>query len=199
MERPLDRAALDLAMESLGIRLDENEAEPVAIVVCGGSALILTGMIPRATKDVDIVALIRAGHLASPVPLPDELLRASKEVADDLDLHDNWLNNGPSRGEGGLFQMGLPAGFVERLTSITYGERLTVQFIDRVDHIYFKLYASVDRGGYHIEDLRALDPTLNELEAAARWCMTHDVSDGFKMVLKRLLKELGYEAVADKL
>ena len=199
MERALDREALDLAMKSLAIRLDENGAEPVAIVVCGGSALILTGMIPRTTKDVDIVALIRSGHLASPAPLPDELLQAAKEVADDLGLDDNWLNNGPSRGEGGLFQMGLPAGFAERLTSITYGERLTVHFIHRVDHIYFKLYASVDRGGYHIEDLRALDPTSEELEAAARWCMTHDVSAGFRMVLRRLMKELGYEDVADRL
>ena len=94
--------------------------------------------------------------------------------------------------------MGLPAGFGERLTSVTYGERLTVHFIDRPDHIHFKLYASVDRGGYHIEDLRALDPTSEELEAAARWCMTHDVSDGFRMVLKRLLRELGYEDTAER-
>lgn len=199
MERSLDRAALDLAMKSLAIRLSENHSEPVEIVVCGGSALILTGMIPRTTKDVDIIALMRAGHLASPAPLPDELLRAAKEVAADLGLDDNWLNNGPSRGEGGLFQMGLPAGFAARLTSSTYDERLTVHYIHRVDHIYFKLYASVDRGGYHIEDLRALDPTSEELEAAARWCMTHDVSAGFRMVLKRLLRELGYEAVADRL
>lgn len=198
MERPLDRAALDLAMKSLAIRLVENDAEPVEIVVCGGSALILTGMIPRTTKDVDVVALMIAGHLASPAPLPDELLQATEEVAEDLGLADNWLNNGPSRGEGGLFQMGLPAGFTERLTSVTYGERLTVHFIDRLDHIHFKLYASVDRGGYHIEDLRALGPTSGELEAAARWCMTHDGSDGFRMVLKQLLKELGYEDVSDR-
>jgi hypothetical protein len=198
MVRELDRAALDLAMKSLAIRLDENQSEPTEIVVCGGSALILTGMIPRTTKDVDVVALIKAGHLVSPAPLPDALLQGAKEVAEDLGLDHNWLNNGPSRGEGGLFQMGLPAGFAERLTSVTYGERLVVHFIDRLDHIYFKLYASVDRGGYHIEDLRALDPTSEELAAAARWCMTHDVSDGFKMVLKRLLEELGYEDVAER-
>ena len=199
MQHELDRTALDLAMKALAIRLEENQSEPVEIVVCGGSALILTGMIPRTTKDVDVVALIRAGHLASPAPLPNDLLRAAKEVAEDLGLDDNWLNNGPSRGEGGLFQMGLPAGFSERLTSVIYGERLTVRFIDRLDHIHFKLYASADRGGYHIEDLRALDPTPEELDAAARWCMTHDVSDGFRMVLKRLLKDLGYEDVADRI
>jgi hypothetical protein len=198
MWETLDRTQLDLAMRSLAIRLAENQSDSVEIVVCGGSALILTGMIPRTTKDVDVVALMRAGHLASPSPLPDELLQAAREVADDLDLEDNWLNNGPSRGEGGLFQMGLPAGFAERLTSVVYGERLTVHFIDRLDHIHFKLYASADRGGYHIEDLHALSPRPEELEAAARWCMTHDVSEGFRMVLKQLLTELGYEDVADR-
>lgn len=199
MQNSLDRTALDLAMKSLAIRLSENNAEKIEIVVCGGSALVLTGLVPRTTKDVDIVALIRAGRLVSPVPLPDALIQAASEVAEDLAIDSNWLNNGPSSGEGGLFQMGLPRGFAERLTSEAYGECLIVHFIDRFDQIHFKLYASVDRGGYHIEDLRALAPTPEELESACRWCMTHDVSGGFRMVLLSLLKELGYADVANRL
>ena len=199
MTKPLDRTTLDLAMRSLAIRLEENDADRVEIVVCGGSALILTGMVPRTTKDVDIVALIRSGALISPAPLPPALCQAAQEVAEDLALDLNWLNNGPSSGEGGLFQMGLPDGFLGRLTSEPHGDHLLVHFVGRLDQIYFKLYASVDRGGYHIEDLRSLEPTSDELEGACRWCMTHDVSDGFLMVLKRMLKELGYEDVADKL
>lgn len=128
MKRSMDKAALDIAMKSLAIRLAENQSAPVEIVVCGGSALILTGMIRRTTQDVDVVALIRSGHLASPAPLPDELVRAAAEVAEDLALERNWLNNGPSRGEGGLFQMGLPDGFAERLTPVIYGDRLKVHF-----------------------------------------------------------------------
>lgn len=197
MSRDLDKGGLDLALKSLAVRLDENRSKPFEIVVCGGSALILTGLIPRTTKDVDIVAMIRESHLASPAPLPNSLRQAAKEVAEDLGLDPTWLNNGPSRDEGGLFQMGLPAGFAKRLTSVTFGARLTVHFIDRLDHIHFKLYASVDRGGYHIEDLLALEPTSGELDAAARWCMTHDVSDGFRRILKKLLTELGYEDVAE--
>jgi hypothetical protein len=171
----------------------------VEIVVCGGSALILTGLVPRTTTDVDIVALLKSGVLRSPHPLPPDLARAAVEVAEDLALDPTWLNNGPSRGEGGLFQMGLPDGFVSRLTLQSYGECLRVHFIDRVDQIHFKLYASVDRGGYHIEDLRALTPTTTELEAAGRWCMTHDVSAGFRLGLTRLLRDLGYEEAADRL
>ncbi len=116
-----------------------------------------------------------------------------------MDLPATWLNNGPSRGEGGLFQMGLPAGLAERLQSQRYGAYLTVHFINRVDQIHFKLYAAADRGGYHIEDLNALDPAPDEIEAAARWAMTHDVSEGFVMVLKGLLRSLGYAESADKL
>ncbi len=95
--------------------------------------------------------------------------------------------------------MGLPAGLAERLQFQRYGAHLTVHFIGRVDQIHFKLYAAADRGGYHIEDLRALDPTPDEIETAARWAMTHDVSEGFVMVLKDLLRSLGYAESADRL
>ena len=78
------------------------DAAPVEFVICGGSALILTGMIPRTTKGVDVVAMIRGGVLYSPDPLPEELQKASAEVAEDLGLSKNWLNNGPSKGDGGL-------------------------------------------------------------------------------------------------
>lgn len=199
MNRQLDSTALDLALRSLDIRLADNRAEPVEIVVCGGSALILTGMVPRTTRDVDVVALIRAGKLLSPDPFPEGLQKASFEVAEDLGISRDRLNNEPSKGEGGLFQMGFPTGFTERLRSKRYGDHLNVHFIARADQIPFKLYAAADRGGYHVEDLRALAPSPDELEAAARWAMTHDVSKGFATVLKRLLRSLGYESVTDRL
>lgn len=196
---PLDRKAVELAFRSLAVRLDENRAEPIELVVCGGSALIMTGLITRTTRDVDIVALIREGILCAPEPLPQPLLLAVREVAEDLNLPANWLNNGPSRDEGGLFQMGLPKGFADRLKRKSYSRRLAVHFIDRIDQIHFKLFAAVDRGGYHLNDLHALKPTPDEVEAAARWTMTHDVSDGFATVLQQLLRSIGYANVADQL
>lgn len=199
MDKNLDNLTLNLAFESLAIRLTENQTPPVEIVVCGGSALIALGLVVRTTKDVDVVALMRDGMLCSPAPLPESLLQAATEVAEDLGLDNNWLNNGPSQDEGGLFQMGLPEGFAARLRSTRYGSTLKVHFADRVDQIHFKLYASVDRGGYHIEDLCTLSPSSDELEAAARWAMSHDVSDGFAMVLKGLLEKLGHEDVAARL
>jgi hypothetical protein len=194
-----DRGALELALRSLAIRLDQDRAAPVEVVVCGGSALLLAGLVARTTRDVDVVALIRDGLLCSPAPLPDDLQRAVGEVAEDLGLAGDWLNNGPSRDEGGLFQMGLPAGFAGRLRRIEYGARLAVYVIDRLDQIHFKLYAAADRGGYHIADLQALGPSTDELVAAARWAMTHDVSEGFAAVLRKLLGSIGYADAADRL
>ena len=198
MPNPLDNEKLDQALALLAGRLDLAQTEPLRLVVCGGSALIATGLRRRTTRDMDIVALLNAAHEpVSPDPLPDFLLTAAEQVARDLGLFEGWINNSPSRGEGGLFQMGLPEGFVGRLTKKTYGLRLEIYFVGRLDQIHFKLYAAADqRDGTHLNDLKALHPAGAEVEAAARWAMTHDVSEGFKMVLKELLTELGYEDVA---
>jgi hypothetical protein len=201
MAIPINQASLDKALNLLSGRLDLSQTEPVRLVICGGAALIATNLRQRTTRDMDVVALMSATHeLVSPDPLPDYLLKAADQVARDLGLFEGWLNNGPSRGEGGLFQMGLPQDFISRLTERKYGPRLTVYFVGRLDQVHFKLYAAADqRDGTHLNDLKALHPTAAELEAAARWTMTHDVSEGFKMILKDLLAQLGHESVAERI
>ncbi len=194
-----DASGLVRALETLSMRLRSNSAEPGEIVVCGGSALILTGVVPRTTADVDVVALVSRDRLSSPDPLPESLARAAHEAAEDLGLSPDWLNNGPSRGQGGLFQMGLPDGIHERWTTRTFGSHLTVHFIGRIDQIHFKLYAAADRGGYHIDDLLAFQPTDDELVCAARWAMTHDVSETFQSIVTRLLRSIGHDGAADRL
>lgn len=191
---------LESALTLLAARLELADASPVRIVVCGGSALIAEGLILRVTRDVGVVALMDSGgRLVSPAPLPGSLLQAAKEVARDLGLEENWLNNGPSRDEGGLFQLGLPEGIDHRLNARVYGSRLTVYFIRRFDQIHFKLYAAADRrDGIHLDDLLLLEPTSAELESAAHWAMTHDVSPGFRMILKDLLRQIGHETVANR-
>lgn len=198
--KPFAQQQLDIVFELLDGRLARYMAPPARLVVCGGAALIAVGLLRRTTTDVDIVALIdEQDKLTAPAPMPDALQRAAEEVAAALDLPKDWLNNAPSRDAGGLFQMGLPAGLRERLHRRKYGSHLTVYFIGRIDQIHFKLYAAVDRGGYHISDLQALRPSEREMEDAARWTLTHDVSEGFHMLLKQLLNDLGYGNVAESL
>jgi hypothetical protein len=124
----------------------------------------------------------------------------ASQVAEDLDLAETWLNNGPSREPGGLYQVGLPEGIGGRLTRRDFGERLTVYYVSRVDQIYFKVFASVDSGpGRHVDDLMELKPSPDEMEKAAIWAMTHDRSVGFRMVLVSMLRQMGFKDVAERI
>lgn len=185
------RAALQMLDEQLQLK----QCPQTELVVCGGSALIAARLVSRTTQDVDVVALMSGGHLVSAEPLPDYLLSSVSRVAAIMQLPDDWLNNGPAS----QFRLGLPPGFGERLQKLQVGPRLTVYFIGRLDQVYFKTFASADRGGYHISDLKALAPTDDELQAAAEWCMEQDVSEGFRYILKEMLRESGWENVSNRI
>jgi hypothetical protein len=189
------------ALRLLDGRLKMNQSSSFSLVVCGGTALNAMHLIQRTTKDVDIVALMDSNNqLVDPAPLPEELLVAAKEVADTLNLPQDWLNNGPSSGDGGLFRLGLPDGFKERLVKNYQGEKLTVYFASRLDQIHFKLYAAIDQlGSYHASDLKQLSPSDEELLEAIRWATTHDPSEGFQAAIKLFLQEFGYERLVDKI
>ena len=143
----------------------------------------------RATS---IVALLPGRALRAP-STPSELVAARDRVARDFELPEDWLNAAPAD----LLDFGLPEGFVDRLERRDYGEALTVHLASRFDQIHFKLYAMVDQGaGKHEADLRELNPTREELLAAARWTRTHDPSEGFREQLLAALAYLGVEDVS---
>jgi hypothetical protein len=195
--KSFDLKNLNTALLLLGERLQLDGSEKHELVVCGGSSLIARGYVSRVTRDVDVIARRFPGRgLVSSRPLPAALISAADRIAADLGLPAGWLNDGPAD----LFEMGLPAGFEQRLQAHAYGSHLTIWFIDRVDQVYFKLYAAADQGpGRHVDDLLALNPTGAELLAAARWSFSHDVSAGFRLVVLDMLTQLGHAAVADQL
>jgi hypothetical protein len=162
----------------------------VEIVVIGGSALTALALVKRATRDVDLLAIVENGELRLAEPLPRALKAARAAVAEDFGLAENWLNAGPTD----LLKWGLPEGFMNRVVSRTYGTTLVVHFASRFDQIHFKLFAMVDQGGgRHEADLRALKPTPEELIAAAHWSVTQDPSPGYKSVLVQALQVLGVD------
>lgn len=184
-----DSARVDELFQALAEQLAEG-GEHVEPVVIGGSALIALGFTERATRDVDVVAVLAYGDLVRPDPLPAVLIRARDRVARDFGLPVDWLNAAPAA----LLDFGLPVGFVQRLEHRRYSESLTVHFAGRLDQIHLKLYALVDQGpGKHESDLRALRPTADELLQAARWARTHDPSEGFRQELTSALAHLGVE------
>ncbi len=195
MGKDIDIEKLNHALRLLNEQLILADAPQTEIVVCGGSALIAMSLVPRTTQDVDIVALMKAGILADPEPLPDYLINAAGKVGQIMNLPGDWLNNGPAS----QFRMGLPTGFAERLHSVIIGKKLTVYYISRVDQIFFKTFASADRGGYHVTDLKLLSPTEEELLSAAKWCLTQDISPEFREILKDMFVKLGWPNVSTRI
>lgn len=190
-----NKEKLEHALRLLNEQMILSESPHTELIVCGGSALLAMHLVNRTTQDVDIVALMDSGEMITAEPLPQHLVRAAERVSEIMFLPKDWLNNGPAS----QFTMGLPPGFAARLQCEAVGEKLTIHYISRVDQIYFKTFASADRGGYHITDLKALQPSDAELLRAALWCMEQDVSEGFRFVLKEMLKQSGWEDVSSQL
>ena len=196
-----DKKDIETILSALGEQLESFSAEPVELLVCGGSALIFLGLIHRATKDVDVLAYVNRSKsggtsFIKAEPLKAEFIAAARKVGRDFNLAENWINTGPTS----AVDFGLPDGLMDRVASREFGQRLTIHFLGRYDQIHFKLYAAADQGaGVHYQDLLALEPTAEELEHAACWSMTHDVSERYRETLKDLLNHMGYGDVAERL
>jgi hypothetical protein len=188
-------------LSALGEQIEQTSEDRFELLVCGGSALTILGLVERTTGDVDVLAYVKRGNggrisITKADALRPELSAAATKVARDFDLPEKWLNTDPAS----AVDLGLPEGIMERVVTRRFGQKLTIHFLSRFDQIHFKLYAAVDQGaGKHLDDLQALKPTSDEIKQAARWSMTHDVSEGFKQNLKGLLNYLGFKDVAEKI
>ncbi|MDZ4289536.1 MAG: hypothetical protein U0984_16340 [Prosthecobacter sp.] len=190
---------LNQALSLLAERLEARKAQPCHYVVCGGSSLLALGLVTRTTtRDVDILANFEDGCLTRAQPLPFWLLETAEDVRGQLNLPEKWLNAGPA--DESFFRLGFPEGIAARLITHQFGPALTISFISRYDQVFFKLYATVDQGpGRHLQDLEELQPTADELLAAARWCINQDPSEGFRNVLAHAVSYLGHGTVVDQL
>ena len=172
---------------------------PFSIIVCGGTALAALGLIRRTTKDVDVLGEVVLKEQKIEIKkidhFPQWFIEASEKVGRDFGLTKYWIDRGPA------FQLekGLPEGFEERLVSKEYGKYLTVYFISRIDQIYFKLFASLDRGGYHVEDFFNLNPSKEEILMAARWVLSQDNSLEFKNILHDFLNKKGLSDIINRI
>jgi len=192
---------LKKALKLLGQKLEHAHFSPLSLIVCGGSSLIIGGLISRITKDVDVIAIgYQETHgkltIKEAKPFPEILEKLVEEVSQDLGLVKDWLNAGPSE----LMKIGLPVGYLERSKKMKCSNVLDVYFLGRYDQIHLKVFAAVDSGpGRHVEDLLALKPSEQEMESAARWTMRQDPSEGFRQLLKDMMRKLKYGTVAEKL
>jgi len=197
MKRNMSFSDIEVALKALHSQI-KRIGKKVGLVVCGGTALNALGLVQRTTADIDVVGFaeeVEDQIVVSKAEFPVWLLDAAGKVARDLGLPRDWINDGPAS----LVELGLPEGFSKRLTKVQIGSSLSVYYISRIDQIHFKLYASADRGGYHVDDLMKLEPTESEIVEAARWTMTHDVSPAFRGILIDLLRRLGFDDASKEL
>lgn len=196
---PIDE--IEGLLTALGEHLAARGAAPVELVVCGVTAMNALGFVKRPTKDVDVVALLESvsidqKQLVTAAPLPESVQEARRRVALDFGVTENWLNDDPAD----LMRFGLPEGCEQRLVARSFGPLLTVHFLGRFDLICLKLYAWSDTGTpRHGQDLKALNPTEDELLLASRWVLTHNEPEGFLPLLQQALCLLGADDVARNL
>src|SRR5215212_2403231 len=103
----LDQRSLGEALAAVG-ELLAHRGHQIEVVAIGGGSLLLLGLIERATKDLDLVALVDGDTLIKPVPLPAALREAANDVARIMKLSPGWLNADPAS----LLDFGLPPGFL---------------------------------------------------------------------------------------
>ncbi|MFN8572024.1 MAG: DUF6036 family nucleotidyltransferase [Gemmatimonadaceae bacterium] len=171
----LSREAIADALTRVGERL-HAEGQAVALVIAGGAALSLLGIIERATSDVDVIAWSESGRsedLTPPPPqLPGALRTAVDAVGKELGLAFDWFDLRVAT----EWQLGLPEGFAGRVTWKVYGRALRVGIAAREDLIYFKLVAAADAlHPRHYRDLIQLKPSDPELTHAMQEAMRTNV------------------------
>ena len=196
-----DTEQIRAAFCALGEKMQFRQCQPLGVVICGGAALNVMGLIARPTIDADVLALVlvRGGEVsleAAPDMLPADVRECIAEVSDDLGLgRQQWLNTGPRD----LFAKGLPEGLAGRLKPEDFGPRLRVYWVARADAVCFKLYAAAARGpreDQHYEDLKGLAPTEEELRRAVDWVKQQNSDEDFKEELRRLLRLMEHEDLA---
>jgi hypothetical protein len=190
----LDIDKIEIALKSLNETLEHDKAPNTELVVCGGAALNVMGLVKRTTRDIDVIGILEMNgeivRLAMLREFPIYLLQAIKDVKNTLGLPEDWINLGPEKTLDYAF---LPTGIETRLKRIVYGEKLTIFYLSRIDQIYFKLLAaSAMEVSHHLDDLKVLNPTVGELGEAVKWVLTQSITDEKKMNLKTILEQLSY-------
>ena len=166
----IEHQEADIYLKALGDILEEEQAEPVCLFVCGAMALMMQGLISRsATRDIDCAGFVevRDGSRKIVPPILDVTLRdAISRVARAYSLPETWL----SFQSRILLEDQLPEGLTERVEMREYGEKLTVMLASRSDMVMFKLKAAIGRDK-DVPDLIEMAPTEAEILQAARWCI----------------------------
>src|SRR5258706_3502090 len=192
---------LDLLNE-LAYWLEFYGCESIEWVVCGGAAMALQNLNMRLTVDVDVLGQWDSTlmELIQLTDFPEKVKTCIRRVVEShpelSGFKTNWVNLGPKQ----LAAIGLPKGFAQRLTPIKFGKTLTLRLLDRVDLLPLKLYAASDefspRQEIHFQDLKALNPTFDELDEGINWMRSLEDFEERRTELRTVLGRLDHEDLA---
>ena len=180
------------ALAALGHKLDERGTMPVSLLMCGGAALNISGLLTRLTADVDVLGAMHAnGELGE---MPDWIYPLAAEVAEELGLERHWLNDAAAS----VASMGLPSGILQRVTRHDFGKKLQVAIISRLDLIALKCFAALNPGvgEKHLGDLVDLNPLSEEMSFACDWLLNRPTSPEFRAAVRQLCHVLGHSDLA---
>lgn len=182
-------------LRALGTALEQQGAEPVDIVVCGGMALILQGIVDRRTRDIDALGLVVEENgvlvLRKPFMGPD-FQAAVERIGTVYGEGKHWLSFAARI----LHDTKLPDDLIERAEMRRYGTRLKVRLCSRYDMIHLKMWGAVNRGARDIEDLVEIRTTEAEAGAAAAWCLSEGCQ---RSTLLIVLERIGHGELAKRL
>ena len=145
--------------------------------IIGGAALIVMGVIDRATKDVDCLD----PHI------PPDIKKASIEFAKanpHFKLIEHWLNNGPDS-----LKRDLGEGWRAGVEPIFEGKAMKLYTLGRLDLLKSKLFACCDRD-LDFNDCLALNPTSSELDECIEWVIERDGSPLWPKRVDAVFKEI---------
>lgn len=134
----MDGDLAEKLLRALGSGLEQADAEPVDILICGSIALILQGIISRRTRDIDGVAFLvkEKGELVPRSPFPEPAFRRQMErVAAVNKVQRNWL----SFQSRSLIDDGMPDGTIDRAAVRSFGSKLKIRLVCRQDMIFLKM------------------------------------------------------------
>ncbi len=193
------KTEIDRALTELGRQLARLDSSEVRILCGGASALCMLEILSRSTMDVDALAILGKGDALSKIRrFPKELQMAIERTATTLGLDEEWFNASATE----LLRLGLPKGVVSRSARHRkqYGPCLTVQFLDRLDQVALKLFASMDPVKFqrHLEDLVSIKPKAKEIDHALDWMLGWKTSPAFRKRLSSILLGLDFPKHAKK-
>jgi hypothetical protein len=151
----------------------KNESRTLLLV--GGAALQLLGYHHKvATTDVDNL-----------LPMDDLLKKIVKQIASEMNLHENWLNSSSSA----FTQKGIDYSLDAK--NVIETDSLSVNIVSIENFIELKVRAQIDRG-FDLEDILALKPTKAHLLKLKEKILregnhhVHVIEEDFCQILNRL-------------